>query len=248
LDNAAQDTGGEDMRVKLPVFEGPLDLLLYLIKQNEVDIYDIEIAKITDQYLAYLEAMEEMNVEVAGEFLVIAATLVYIKSRTLLPKDQQAPEEEIDEEDPRWELVRQLIEYKKFKDAAFELGDMEREQERIFYRTAKPERAPVTEPQDLGKVSVFDLVQAFQRVLQRASEREGFREIFEDKFTVSEKIELILDRIDKEENIRFSNLFSDMSSRAEIVVTFLALLELIRLKQLRAVQNQAFDEIEIVKG
>jgi segregation and condensation protein A len=236
-----------DLRVKLPVFEGPLDLLLYLIRKHEVDIYDIEIVKITDQYLVCLEAMEEMNIELAGDFLVMAATLVYIKSRMLLPVDQQLPEDEVDEADPRWELVRQLLEYKKFKDASFELSDLRSEAENIFYREVKSEKPKPVEKPGIGKVSVVDLVSAFEKILQRAREREGFREIYEDKYTVSEKIEAILDLTGKKGRIRFSELFGDASSRSEMVVTFLALLELIRLKQLSAEQSESFGEIDIVK-
>ncbi|MEM6602383.1 MAG: segregation/condensation protein A, partial [Verrucomicrobiota bacterium] len=121
-------------RVDLPVFEGPLDLLLYLIKREEVDIYEVELGQITNQYLSYLSELEKLDLEIAGEFLVVAANLIYIKSRTLLPVDQQPPEEDVEEEDPRWELIRQLVEYKKFKEAAESLESHALEQEKIFYR------------------------------------------------------------------------------------------------------------------
>src|ERR1041384_7872060 len=123
-----------DYKVKLEVFEGPLDLLLYLVKQDEIDIYDISLERITSQYLEYLQAFQELNIDLAGEFVVMAANLIYLKSRSLLPSDQQPPDEDADEHDPRWELIRQLIEYKKFKDAAGELQQRELEQERIFAR------------------------------------------------------------------------------------------------------------------
>src|SRR5450755_328888 len=123
-----------DYKVKLEIFEGPLDLLLYLIKRDELDIYDISIERITRQYLEYLQAFKELNIDVAGEFVVMAANLIYLKSRSLLPVDQQPPDEEADEEDPRWDLIRQLIEYKKFKEAAAELQERALEQERIFAR------------------------------------------------------------------------------------------------------------------
>lgn len=241
-------------RVSLPVFEGPLDLLLYLIKKAEVDIYDIEISSITDQYLGYLDQMAKHELEIAGEFIVVAANLIYIKSRTLLPEDQQPPEEEADEEDPRWELIKQLVEYKKFKDAAGDLGERERLRELIFHREAKPAvaaAAPDAEaPQKprLGRVSVLDLVKAFQTVLQRARERDGFKEIFEDRFSVSDKIQFILDLMEKSGRLRFFELFSDMTSRTEIAVTFLALLELIRLKQLKCVQSDVFGDIDILRA
>ncbi len=237
-----------DWRVSLEVFEGPLDLLLYLIKKSEVDIYEIEIGKITDQYLSYIDQIQDMNLELAGDFLVMAATLVYIKSRTLLPEDQQPPEEEAEEDDPRWELIRQLVEYKKFKEAAGDLGERADLRGRIFHREAPAPRVKAPVPDSLGRVGVFDLVKAFQQVLQRAREREGFREVYEDRYTVSEKIEAILDLMEKQQRIRFSTLFNDMTSRAEIVVTFLALLELIRLKQLRCEQSEAFGEIDIVRA
>src|SRR5881398_1218239 len=125
-----------DYKVKLEIFEGPLDLLLYLIKRDEVDIYDISIERITRQYLEYLQAFKELNIDVAGEFVVMAANLIYLKSRSLLPVDQQPPEEDVEEDDPRWELIRQLIEYKKFKEAAAELHLRELEQEKVFARDA----------------------------------------------------------------------------------------------------------------
>jgi segregation and condensation protein A len=236
------DTPG--WRVSLPVFEGPMDLLLYLVKKSEVDIYEIEIGKITDQYMAYLEALQEMDLEVAGEFLVVAATLIYIKSRTLLPVDQQPPEDDAEEEDPRWELIRQLIEYKKFKEAAFDLQKMELMQEKIFARS-EPPAVGVQEIPGLGRVGVLDLVKAFQKILEKIQEKERVSEILEEKFTVGQKMEYVLDRIKQEGRVRFTQLFSAMSSRNEIVATFLALLELVRLKQLKCDQNSAFDDIDI---
>ncbi|MEM6884221.1 MAG: segregation/condensation protein A [Verrucomicrobiota bacterium] len=235
-------------RVDLPVFEGPLDLLLYLIKREEVDIYEVELGTITNQYLSYLDELEKLDLEIAGEFLVVAANLVYIKSRTLLPVDQQPPEEDAEEEDPRWELIRQLVEYKKFKEAAESLESHALVQEKIFYRQGgnRPKK-PKSQP-GLGTVEVLDLVRAFQQILQAAQERHGFREIYEDKFTVSEKIEYVLDRIAKESKVKFSSLFYQTSTRGEIVVTFLAVLELIRLKQLRFEQSEVFGEIDIIQA
>jgi segregation and condensation protein A len=235
-------------RVSLPVFDGPLDLLLYLIKKEEMNIYDIEVGKITAQYLLHLDQMREMDLEVAGDFLVVAATLLYIKSRTLLPQDQQMAEEEPEEgEDPRWELIRQLVEYKKFKDASFELHLRQTRQDKLYFREVE-EKRPTLIPVGLGEVGVFDLVKAFQRILDRAREKEGFREIYEEKYTVADKMQFILDKIEKEEAVLFTTLFSDVSSRPEIVVTFLALLELVRLKQLKARQSDVFGEIEIYRG
>src|SRR5436309_1796352 len=224
-----------DYKVKLEVFEGPLDLLLYLIRQDEIDIYDISLERITRQYLEYLHAFKELNIELAGEFIVMAANLIYLKSRSLLPIDQQPPEEDAEEDDPRWDLIRQLIEYKKFKEAAGQLHIRDLEQERIFTRDggANPDLA---EPLRLGEVSIFQLINAFQNVIKRIEARQDLQEIFAERFTVSEKIDMILQRIANGASIRFSELFGDVTSRVEIVVTFLALLELIRLKQVRATQ------------
>jgi segregation and condensation protein A len=233
-----------DYKVKLEVFEGPLDLLLYLIKQDEIDIYDISLERITSQYLEYLQAFKELNIELAGEFVVMAANLIYLKSRSLLPIDQQPPEEDAAEDDPRWELIRQLIEYKKFKEAAAELHLRELDQERIFAREGASALAD-REPLRLGEVGIFQLINAFQTVLKRIEARQDVQEIFGERFSVSEKIDAILQRIATGAPLRFSDLFGSVVSRLEVVVTFLALLELIRLKQVRAVQKNVFDEIEI---
>src|ERR1700730_10254214 len=206
-----------DYKVKLEIFEGPLDLLLFLIKRDEIDIYDISIERITRQYLEYLEAFKELNIDVAGEFIVMAANLIYLKSRSLLPADQRPPDEEAEEDDPRWDLIRQLIEYKKFKEAAAQLQVRALEQERIFTR-------------DGGAAN---------------EAREDLQEIFGEHFTVSDKIDIILKRVANGASVRFSELFGEIVSRVEIVVTFLALLEVIRLKQVRAIQSGVFDDIEI---
>ena len=235
-----------DYKVKIEVFEGPLDLLLYLIKKEEVDIYSVSIERITNQYLEYLNTFRMLDLEIAGEFVVMAANLIYIKSRSLLPIDQQPPEEEADEEDPRWDLIRQLIEYKKFKDAAMQLQRWEIAQEGIIPRIAgKP---TLNDPETLLKeeVGIFDLITAFQKVLKKLENRqENLREIFEENFTVSEKIDFILETIRAGRVVTFSSLFARAASRTEIAVTFLALLELIRLKQLRVIQPTPFAEIEI---
>jgi segregation and condensation protein A len=232
-----------DYKVKLEVFEGPLDLLLYLIKRDEIDIYDISLERITSQYLEYLQAFKELNIELAGEFIVMAANLIYLKSRSLLPRDQQPPEEDAGEEDPRWELIRQLIEYKKFKEAAAELNLRALEQERIFVR--EPGSPASQEPLRLGEVGIFQLISAFQTVIKRIEARQNVQEIFSERFSVSEKIDSILQRVASGNRLRFSDLFGAAASRIEVVVTFLALLELIRLKQVRAVQKNVFEEIEI---
>ena len=234
--------------VKLPVFEGPLDLLLYLIKKDELDIYDIPIERITSQYLDYLRIIKMLDLEVAGEYLVVAATLLYIKSRVLLPHDQRPPEDEAEEDDPRWELVRQLVEYKKYKDAAFELQQCLNRQEGIHGRggSSKPDlSADGSLPFD--KVGLFDLLAVFQKVLSRASKEEDLRDIFEDRFTVSDKIQFILGEMTSHSRVVFEQLFTDGATRTEIVVTFLAVLELIRLRQIGVAQEGPFSPIEIVK-
>ena len=233
-----------DYKVKLEIFEGPLDLLLYLIKRDEIDIYEISIERITRQYLEYLQAFEELNIDLAGEFVAMAANLIYLKSRSLLPVDQQPPEEDAEEDDPRWELIRQLIEYKKFKEAAAQLHDRALEQERIFTRDGGSV-AISDAPLPLHEVGIFQLIHAFQEVIKRVEAREDLREIFGERFSVSDKIQQILERVGNGTPVRFSELFGQIVSRVEIVVTFLALLELIRLNQVRALQPKMFDEIEI---
>jgi segregation and condensation protein A len=234
-----------DYKVRLEIFEGPLDLLLYLIKQDEIDIYEISLERITSQYLEYLQAFQELNIDIAGEFIVMAANLIYLKSRSLLPVDQQPPEEDAEEDDPRWDLIRQLIEYKKFKEAAARLQERALEQERIFARTGVNAGVTTLAPLPLGEVGIFQLINAFQTVIKRVEAREDLREIFGEHFTVSDKIEAILQRVSQGLPVKFSELFAEIASRVEIVVTFLALLELIRLKQVRAMQSNPFDEIEI---
>jgi len=238
-----------EYKVKFEVFEGPLDLLLYLIRKEEVDIYEVNLTKLASQFIEYIEMMREFDLEIAGEFLVMASTLMYIKSRELLPVDQQAQlEGEEEGEDPRWELIRQLVEYKKFKDAAAQLQALEATQEKVFPRVpVKLEfenEAPAAKPD----VSIFDLLNAVNAVLKRFEKREGnTRDIFEDKWTVSEKIEYVVRILTARETVRFSELFEDAMSRSEVVCTFLALLELIRLKQLLCAQSEDFGEIEIKK-
>jgi segregation and condensation protein A len=234
-----------EYKVKFDVFEGPLDLLLYLVKKEEVDIYEVNLTHLATQFIEYIETMRLLDLEIAGEFLVMAATLMHIKSRELLPVDQQAQVEDEDEgTDPRWELIRQLVEYKKFKDAAMQLAVLEARQEDIFPRQpAKPEfevESPLR-----PDVSIFDLVNAVNSVLKRFNKREDPRDIFEDKWTVSEKIEYLMRAI-SEGPKKFSQLFESLTSRSEVVVTFLALLELIRLKQIVASQREPFGEIEIL--
>ncbi len=234
-----------EYKVRFEVFEGPLDLLLYLIKKEEVDIYQVNLTRLAQQFIEYIETMRLLDLEVAGEFLVMAATLMYIKSRELLPVDQQVqPEDQDDGEDPRWELIRQLVEYKKFKDAAAQLQALEARQENVFPRVP-PRLEFESETSARQEASIFNLVSAVSAVLQRLGQRGDQRDIFEDKWTVSEKIQHLMRALGEQAQLRFSDLFAGVASRSEIVVTFLALLELIRLKQLVAVQEEPFGEILI---
>jgi segregation and condensation protein A len=237
-----------EYKVKFEVFEGPLDLLLYLIKKQEVDIYEVNLTALATQFIEYIEVMRQLDLDIAGEFLVMASTLMYIKSRELLPVDKQvAVEEEEDGEDPRWELIRQLVEYKKFKDAAARLQELEIRQESVYRREA-PKPVFESEPTK-PDVSIFDLINAVNSILKRVAQREGeSREIFEDKWSVSEKIEMIAKAIGDKTRVKFSELFENATSRTEVVVTFLAMLELIRLKQIVCVQSDHFAEIEITKA
>ncbi len=240
------ETVNTDYKVQLEVFEGPLDLLLYLIKKDEVDVYDIPIVKITEQYMEYLDMMKMLDLNIAGDFLVMAATLMMIKSRMLLPVEDRKELDEEDEEDPRWDLVRQLVAYKKFKDAALHLEDLELLRQDVFKRDGEPvvhvEDDLESTMQDVG---IFDLITAFNEALRRIKE-EQLSEIFSERFTVSEKIDSILSmiRTDKKK-ISISNLFVKMQSRTEIVCTFLAVLELLKLSQIRLFQDHHFGEIVI---
>ena len=235
-----------EYRVQFEVFEGPLDLLLYLVRKEEVDIYEVNLTKIATQFIAHIEVMRQLDLEVAGEFLVMASTLMYIKSRELLPVDKQVQTEGEDEgEDPRWELIRQLVEYKKFKDAAAQLQVRESAQDTIYPRLPGRLEFETDEPPAKLQVSVFDLVGAVSNILKRFQQHDPARDVFQDQWSVSEKIESLRHSLLTQKRIRFSDLFAGTTSRSEVVVTFLALLELVRLKVLGAVQDAAFGEIQI---
>lgn len=237
-----------EYKVQFEVFEGPLDLLLYLIKKEEVDIYAVNLTKLATQFIEYVELMRQFDLEVAGEFLVMASTLMFIKSRELLPVDQQVvvEGEEEEGEDPRWELIRQLVEYKKFKDAATQLQMLEARQENVYPRVPGKIEFEAEAVSTKPEAGIFDLLNAVNGILKRFVEKEAAtREIYEDKWTVSEKIELVRGLIAERGTVKFSELFEKAASRAEVVCTFLALLELIRLKQLACAQPEPFAEIEI---
>jgi segregation and condensation protein A len=240
---------GFDHAVSLPVFEGPLDLLLFLIRKNEIDIYDIPIERITRQYLDVLRGMEHQRLEVAGEFFVMAATLMQIKSRMLLPKEQQLPDgdEDGDEVDPRWELVQQLIEYRKFKDASGKLGElMDVARNPLFreYFTSAEER--VERP--LQPSDAVTLWNVFNQVLRRLSEKITVGQIHDETVTIAERMEDILREIERRPQFRFTELIRGPVSVAFVVSTFLALLELTRLRRLTLRQDEAFSDILCCAG
>ncbi len=227
-------------KVKLEIFEGPLDLLLHLIKQNEVDIYDIPIAAITAQYLEYIEVMKTLNLEVAGEFLVMAATLIHIKSKMLLPfsEDDELSEDE-EGGDPRQELIRRLLEYQKYKEAASEL-----EQMRILGRDTftkgledRLEICPqIGEEGGLVNLSLFDLLEALKEVLAKAPKTIGF-DVTLENITIADRINFLMELLNQEKSITFFSIFPSGSSRAMIVATFLAMLELTRMRVIRIYQS-----------
>jgi segregation and condensation protein A len=232
-----------DYKVKLEIFEGPLDLLLYLIKKEEVDIHEVSMEKITKQYLLYINTFKMLNIDIAAEFVLMAANLMYIKSRTLLPKSEQPPEEDSEEDDPRWDLIRQLIEYKKFKDAASFLLKREVEMDGAFAYQA--EKIKDETPPTLAEVSIFDLIRSFQNVLKRFEVTHDFGSIIDDRYTVADKIELLITRFRPGQSIRFENLFEQATTKAEVIVTFLAVLELMKLNQFVIRQNTILGEIEV---
>jgi segregation and condensation protein A len=228
--------------VKLPIFEGPLDLLLHLIRENKIDIYDIPIALITHQYLEYLELMKELNLDIAGEFLVMAATLIHIKSRMLLPVDEDVPEE--DREDPRIELVQRLLEYQAFKEASLALREREIEWSNIFTRSPESGELDAEGELNLFDLSLFDLLGAFKRILEKTPPE--IVTITRETLTVKDRIAYILERIEDNDAIRFEDLFDGDRTRPRLIVTFVALLEILRLGLARAYQEETFGSIWII--
>jgi segregation and condensation protein A len=232
-----------DYRIKLPVFEGPLDLLLFLLRKNELDIYDIPIESVTKQYLEVLYAMKDLQLEVAGEFFVMAATLMEIKSRMLLPKHQQAIDPNADDEelDPRWELVHQLLQYKKFKEASAQLGLMARDAQDRLGRPASA-FSPASE-RPLKHVDRIELWNSFNLVLRRLAEKLVVGQIHAEQVTVADQMEYILETLKTRREFTFSSLFTTKISLRTLVATFLAMLELTRLRKLTLRQDEAFSDI-----
>jgi segregation and condensation protein A len=235
-----------DYRIKLQVFEGPLDLLLFLIRKNELDIYDIPIESVTKQYIEALHTMQQLDLEVAGEFFVMAATLMEIKSRLLLPKGQHAvdPNAEDEEVDPRWELVHQLLQYKKFKEAATQLAELAETRQNLMARHVSS-LANEDGDRPLKNVDRIELWNTFNIVLRRLAEKLVVGEIHDEVVTVSDQMEWLLERIKSETSFVFSQLFPDGVTLRRLVATFLAMLELTRLKKLRIRQSEAFTDIVV---
>ena len=234
------------LHFKLAVYDGPLELLLELIKKNEMDIYNIQISEITRQYLEQLAVMKQLDLEVAGEFIVMAATLIYIKSKTLLPQDNVA--EDDDGLDPRAELVRKLLEYQAFKEAAKELGLLEDERGKIFTRQIADYYLAEISPEDVEidtfSANLFDLLSAFQGVITRAG-RVAMHEVFEQEVTIEEKMAEIKTRLLEEKKVVFTKLFGEKWTRNILIATFLAILEIVKSKFARVVQDKQFGEIVI---
>ncbi|MDZ4732848.1 MAG: segregation/condensation protein A [Nitrospirota bacterium] len=234
-------------QVRIENFEGPLDLLLHLIKKSEINIYDIPIHLIAQQYLSYIEEMEDLNLTVAGEFLVMAATLLQIKSKMLLPADETAAADEEDGLDPRQELVRRLLEYKQFKDAARQLDEHERLWREIYNREQSPAVELDSDETLLDNVGLFDLVDALQGILARNPGKK-FMEILPDNLTVRERMNAILEMLEGQESVNFVELFDPSCHRLVIIVTFLALLELMRLRTARVFQAEHFGPILVSRA
>ena len=232
--------------VKLEIFEGPMDLLLHLIKKHELDIYDIPIAPITQQYLEYIELMQSLDMEIAGDFLVMASTLTHIKSKMLLPPPEN-PEDDDLGADPRAELIRRLLEYKRFKDAAGTLEQREDAWSKVY--TRETEVAPELPPDDqplLFDFHLFDLLAALKDVLNRTP--DAGIEITAEAISITDKIATILARLESVDSMLFADLFDGSTTKAHIIATFMALLELMKNRIVRAVQIEQFGAIRLMKS
>ncbi|HHT05774.1 MAG TPA: segregation/condensation protein A [Hydrogenispora sp.] len=237
-------------QVKLAAFTGPLDLLLHLIERAEIDIYNIPIVEITDQFLAYLQTMELFDLHIAADFLLMAATLMQIKARMLLPRPLVETEEEAaEEEDPRLELVERLLEYKKAKEVATRLQEREAEARRFFPRTGGyfPDLEVAATAEPVGQVTLWDLVQAFSALLESLLPRLELEGMPEEEYSIQEMMDQIMAGLDRVPRIHFSALFSGLTSRKAVVASFLALLELIRMHKVLVQQDMTFGEIVVAR-
>jgi len=234
-------------QIKLEIFEGPMDLLLHLIKKHELDIYSIPVALITQQYLEYLDLMKSLDMEIAGDFLVMASTLTHIKSKMLLPPPETSDGED-EGADPRAELIRRLLEYKSFKDAAVSLHDKEETWSQVYTRSSDSEsKLPSSDDEPLlFDFHLFDLLAALKDVMARVPEASF--EITTEAVSITEKISQILARLENADNLLFTDLFENTTSKAQVIGTFLALLELIRTRVVKAFQVEQFGAIRIMKA
>jgi segregation and condensation protein A len=240
--NDSSTVGNSPYTVRLEMFEGPLDLLLHLIHKNELDITNIPVALITDQYLEYLKLMKVLNLDIAGEYLLMASTLLYIKSKMLLPSSSEEEEEE--GEDPRAELIRRLLEYQKYKEAAAGLEKRPMLDRDVFIRSNPMESEDVGEEERV-EVGLFELVEAFRKILERVKTEE-FHEVILDRLSVEEKVQEILSLLQKEKrSMAFHLLFPEQTSRRVIIITFLAILELVKMKLVRIFQLAPFETIRL---
>jgi segregation and condensation protein A len=237
-------------KIRLDMFEGPLDLLLYLVKKDHLNIYDIPIAQVTQQYLEYINLMQLLDLNIVGEFLVMAATLMQIKSKMLLPAEELTGQEE--EEDPRAELIKRLLEYEKFKQIAQNLKEREASQQEVFKRPKNEEvkaasSGPAEDEDKYFEANIFDLINAFSRALKDVP-REVFYEVIKDQYTVEQKVHDILHLLLVDSEIKLSNLFAKTKSKMEIIVIFLAILELAKMKEIIAYQKSQFEDIVILRN
>jgi len=236
-----------DYRVDLPIFEGPLDLLLHLIRKHEIDIFDIPVAMILDKYMGYIEWMQVLNLDIAGEFLVMASTLSLIKSKMLLPPGEgEDEEEEVEEGDPREELVRRLLEYQRYKDAADELRDRPILSRDVFSRDAK-QHIPVEEEDGaFAEVSVFKLIEALDKVMRKASRRVT-HEVLMERISIAARIQELVDYLAAHQEVTFEEIFGENPTKSMIIITFIALLEMARLRMVRLHQARE-SEVLYVKN
>ena len=235
-------------KCKLKIFEGPLDLLLHLLKEQKMDICNIPIAEITKQYMQYLEMMQEMNLELVGEYLVMAAELTRIKAKTLLPSPETDEEADFGGgEDPRSELMRRLREYQRYRDAAFELRMKEHDRQQVFSRGGEIEIEESAENLQLMDATVFDLFTAYQKILDAKSFEKDY-EIEITEMSVTDRMQYILDILNSSDSVTFESFFTVLNNKQEIIVTFLGILELMRLKLMRVQQGKHFETIRIYKS
>ncbi len=240
-----------EYKIRIDVFEGPMDLLLHLIDRAEIDIYDIPISLITEQFIEYIEKMEELNLEITSDFLVMAATLLEIKSKMLLPQREKSDDSQLEaEEDPRAELVRRLVEYKKFKSVAEKLREMESIQSKVFYKPKEDIIDNFNDNLEIGDVNIDDLLKALNNIIKRRKNKDKIldvREIQREEYTLEKCVSDIKERLKREDTIYFSCLLKEDSTRNEIITYFLSVLELINLKYINVIQEKDFSDLIIIK-